>query len=108
MRWAAQASVKAALVVTSVIASILLVELGLQSVGFMVRPSFSGLDYAPRFYYKADPVNGHDIAADFPAASFYLPDITRSFTVSSNSVGCRDRPFDGGNDYVLLLGDSYT
>ncbi len=112
MKWTTQAGVNTALVVMSVLASILLLELGLQLVGYMVWPAMPGRFYFPRDYYKADPVNGFDIAANFPGAPFDLPDITHSygapFKISSNSMGCRDRPFNGGNDYVLLIGDSMT
>jgi len=71
-----------------------------------------GPGMAPRFYYAADPVNGHDIAKNFSGGVFMFPEYIRAygapFPVSSNSLGCRDRPFDSQDGYVLLLGDSLT
>lgn len=54
---------------------------------------------APQYYYAADPVNGHDIAKSFSSDVFLLLDYIicmygAPFAVSSNSLGCRDRPFD--------------
>jgi hypothetical protein len=112
MRRSVRACANAALVVTSVIVGILFCELGLRMVGYTdpVRAPRTGL--APRFYYKADPVNGHDIAKNFAGGFFEFPDYIRiygvPFTVSSNSLGCRDRSFDQEDGYVLLLGDSFT
>lgn len=65
---------------------------------------------APRFYYVADPVNGHDLAKNFAGGIFFLPDYIRTYGApfSSNGLGCRDRSFEPGDGYVLLLGDSFT
>lgn len=67
---------------------------------------------APQFYYQAAPVNGHDLAKNFAGGFFQFPDFIRAygapFSVSSNSLGCRDRSFDQEDGYVLLLGDSFT
>jgi hypothetical protein len=106
------ACVNAALVVTSVIVGTLFCELGLRMVGYTspIKSPYAGM--APRFYYVADSVNGHDIAKDFAGGPFIFPEYIRAYgapyTVSSNRLGCRDRSFDQQNGYVLLLGDSYT
>jgi len=106
------ASAKVALVVTGLIAGIVLGELGSRLAGYTPLPPAHPPGPYPRFYFKADPVNGYDIAENFPSAPFELPEYIRSngapFTVSSNSFGCRDRPFDHDDGYVLLLGDSFT
>ena len=104
------ACANAALIVTSLILGIVIGELGLRMVGHtsvQVRPGL-----APRFYYQADSNNGHDISKNVADGQFMLPDYIRAygapFRVSSNSLGCRDRPFEKQGEYVLLLGDSFT
>ncbi len=101
-----------ALMVTSVIAGILLGELGYRLAGYTVAIRLPAPSLLPRFYYKADPVNGFDIVENFAGGSFEFPEYIRSygapFSVTSNSLGCRDRPFDQEDGYVLLIGDSHT
>jgi len=104
----------AALVIASLIVGIVFCEVGLRLLGFPNPSEFKTLHkgYAPQFYYASDPVNGHDISKNVSTNIFFLPDYVRAygapFTVSSNSLGCRDRSFDQQDDYVLLLGDSVT
>lgn len=103
-----------ALLVISVIVGILFCEMGFRLVGYTnpgdFKPPRKGM--APQFYYVADPDNGHDLAKSFTGDVFYLPDYIRTygapFSVSSNGLGCRDRPFEPEDGYVLLLGDSFT
>jgi hypothetical protein len=99
-------------VVAGVIAGILLGELGYRLAGYSMPIKDYGLGPNPRFYFKADPVNGYDIAENYAGGPFELPEYIRDhgapFTVSSNSLGCRDRSFDQEDGYVLLLGDSFT
>jgi hypothetical protein len=113
MRHSLRLFANAALVVTSLIVAILIFELGLRMIGYpapVPNPPTTGS--APRFYYEADTVNGHDISKNFSDGVFLLPDYMHTygspFTVSSNSLGCRDRLFDHEHGYVLLLGDSFT
>lgn len=114
MRGTIQACANTALMVTSLIVGILICEVGLRMIGYTPPGDFktprNGM--APQFYYQADPVNGHDIAKNFAGGFFQLPDFIRAhgapFTISSNSLGCRDRSFDQEDGYVLLLGDSFT
>lgn len=112
VRRTVQACLNVTLLLTSVVGSILLVEVGLRLVGYTATVLTHGRSYYPRLYFKADPVNGFDIAENFPESSFGLPDYLRSygtpFSVSSNSVGCRDGSFDTEDGHVLLLGDSLT
>ncbi len=109
-----RACVNMALVAMSVIIGILFCEVSFRIVGYTnpvdVKPPRKGM--APRFYYVADPVNGHDLAKNFAGGIFFLPDYIRTygapFPLSSNGLGCRDRSFEPGDGYVLLLGDSFT
>ena len=105
------ASANVVLIVTSIVVGIVLFELGLRMVGYTAVQT-SGAVLAPRFYYVADPLSGHDIANNFAGGFFVLPDYVRAygapFKVSSNNLGCRDRSFDQEEAYVLLLGDSFT
>jgi hypothetical protein len=68
--------------------------------------------FFPRYYHKADPINGHDIAPNFPATEIKVRDYYVTFgshyTVSSNELGCRDDRFSGEEPYVLLVGDSFA
>jgi hypothetical protein len=103
-----------ALVAMSLIIAILFCELGSRMVGYENPVDFKTprTGKTPRFFYEADPVNGHDMAKNSAGGVFLLPDYIRTygapFPVSSNSLGCRDRPFDPQDGYVLLLGDSFT
>ena len=114
MRSFIRACANTAFVVASVIVGIVLCEVGLRLVGFEPPGAFKipGRSIAPQFYHAADPVNGHDIAKNFSGGDFLLPEYIRTyktpFTVSSNSIGCRDRSFDPQDGYVLLIGDSVT
>ncbi len=103
-----------ALVITSVLITILFCEVGLRLAGFTNPSEFKQYHRgtAARFYFAADPVLGHDIVPNFSGDVWWLPDYIRTygapFPVSSNSLGCRDRPFEPEDDYTLLIGDSYT
>lgn len=109
-----RATTNTVLVIASVIVGIVLCEISLRLIGIEHPGAFHvpGKTMAPRFYYAPDPVSGHDVAKDFPGGDFLMPEYVRTyktpFTVSSNSVGCRDRPFARQDDYVLLLGDSVS
>jgi hypothetical protein len=101
-----------ALVVLSIGAGILLVELGYRLAGYAVTPQIQGHGMAPRFYYRPDPVNGYDIAENFSGGYFEFPQYISTygapFPLVSNSLGCRDRSFKYEDQYVLTLGDSLT
>jgi hypothetical protein len=112
MKWmTVQGIINVALIITSVLFSLMLGELGLQLVGYQPPVTNPGR-HVPRYYYKADPVNGHDIAENFAGGPFnfnqYIHSYGAPYTVTSNDLGCRDRFFDSGKDFVLLLGDSVT
>ncbi len=100
-----------ALLAASTMVALLLVELSLRWVGYL-PPAKKSAYHVPQFYYKADAVNGHNIAESFPGGPFNFQQYVRihgaPYTVSSNNVGCRDRPFKQGQDFALLLGDSVT
>ncbi|OQW37609.1 MAG: hypothetical protein A4E19_13100 [Nitrospira sp. SG-bin1] len=114
MRSFKQVFFNTSLVVLSVMAAALFCELVLRMTGFATPGNFNiprtGL--YPRFYFEGDLINGYDISKNFTGDSFSLPDYIHTygapFTVTSNSVGCRDRSFDQEDGYVLLIGDSAT
>lgn len=114
MRGYIRACANTALVVASVIIATLSCEIGLRIIGFTNPGDFKipNRGMAPRFYYVNEPTLGHDIVQNFPPDVFLLPDYTRTygapFPVASNSLGCRDRPFEPKDSYILLIGDSYT
>ncbi|MBX3302250.1 MAG: hypothetical protein KF693_08540 [Nitrospira sp.] len=101
------------LVTTSVIAGVLLSELILRLAGYTTQVKIPDRHILiPQFYFKADPLNGYDIADNFFDAPFNFSDYIRihgaPFMISSNNLGCRDQSFDQEGDYVLLIGDSFT
>ncbi|GKS58313.1 hypothetical protein YTPLAS18_18400 [Nitrospira sp.] len=112
MRQFRSATLNATLFLGSIAASVAATEVGLRVYGYTPPPTIQRPYYAPQFYYKPDPVNGYDIVDNFSGGVFEFPEYIRAygtaFTVSSNKLGCRDRSFEHNDDYVLLLGDSFT
>jgi hypothetical protein len=68
--------------------------------------------FFPRYYHKADPINGHDITPNFPETELRVRDYFVAYgnyyTVASNELGCRDKRVKGGEPYILLEGDSFV
>ncbi|MBI4665120.1 MAG: hypothetical protein HY751_01785 [Nitrospinae bacterium] len=55
-------------------------------------------------YFHADVETGYDITPNLPPFTIETWDL--KYEVWSNGLGCFDLPFNGGEDYILLLGDS--
>jgi hypothetical protein len=96
----------------SVLATIIGVEIALRPTAFGQKLRHQRSFSFPPFYHTADAMNGFDITPNFPPTEMIVPDYIeaygKAFTVSSNEVGCRDRPMPREKRYVLLLGDSFT
>lgn len=107
-----RAAANVLLLIISLSATLVLAELSLRLGGYPPPIKINGPSYTPRFYYKAEVENGFDIADNFPDGVFGFPGHINTFgspfTVSSNNIGCRDRPFEREDGYVLLLGDSFA
>lgn len=112
MKRIVQVCVSVALVVTSVIVGVLLCEVSYRVAGYSSPVRAPVPSHYPQYYYKTDPVKGYDINENFPGRPFefseYIRSYGESFSITSNSLGCRDRPFDREDSYVLLIGDSHT
>ena len=55
---------------------------------------------------QPDEKNTYDLVENFPEASHVFADY--AYPVSTNNYGCFDKDFEKTDDYVLLLGDSFT
>jgi hypothetical protein len=102
-----------ALCIASILAAIGGTEFALRYTTYGVPPQeLHSSTFFPRFYHKADPINGHDIAPNFPETELKVRDYFVTYgtyyTVSSNELGCRDEPVKGEAPYILLLGDSFA
>jgi hypothetical protein len=60
----------------------------------------------PRHYFRADRLNGHDIDENRSTIPFQLKEC--SYDIWSNEIGCFDRPYGGEEQYILLVGDSFS
>jgi hypothetical protein len=101
-----------AVCITSAVVAVVGVEIALRATAYGQKYFRPSSYLFPQFYHCPDLINGFDICPNFPPTevnfSDYIEAYGRSFTVSSNEVGCRDRRMDGETPYVVLLGDSFT
>jgi hypothetical protein len=63
--------------------------------------------YYPDYYFIKDPITGFDISKDFLPAYHKIYDGI-AYKVWSNNIGCYDTPYEGEENSILLLGDSFT
>jgi hypothetical protein len=59
-----------------------------------------------RFYHRAVSDRGYDILPGAPKQLHIFGD--SQTTIWSNELGCFDRPYQVGEEHILLLGDSFT
>lgn len=92
-------------------AALILGELILRVSGLAQVPEEPRSPY-PRSYFIRSEEGGFDIAERFPKAEFQLLDYSRlskaPFEIWSNELGCFDRPLELGDEFILLVGDSFT
>ena len=61
-----------------------------------------------RYYYVKDDELSMDIKENFPKKYVILsPDIP-GYYIWSNNIGCFDYPYNGEDNFILLVGDSFT
>lgn len=70
---------------------------------YLLRSQFYGY---PEFYFRADEHSGFDISENFPAQKLHFAD--GDTLIWSNEMGCFDDPYQNEEDYILLVGDSFT
>lgn len=61
-----------------------------------------------RYYYRADAVKGHDISPNVKKMRTSTDNNSFEYDVWSNELCCFDEPYRGEQDYLLLVGDSFT
>jgi len=99
-----QYALNAGLIVLSVMAMLVLLETALRFTPYRYLLT---RDRHLRYYYQADLQKGFDIAPDVQGKRLSV-DNRVEFDIWSNELGCFDRPYRGEEDYILLLGDSFT
>lgn len=57
-------------------------------------------------YYKPDTITKYDILENVPKTFHDIGDIR--YEIWSNELGCFDESYQGEQDYILLVGDSFT
>jgi hypothetical protein len=60
-----------------------------------------------RYYYYFDPVKGFDIRPNVKAIPLSV-DNRIEYRIWSNELGCFDAPYQGEQQFILLMGDSFT
>lgn len=60
-----------------------------------------------RHYFKPDSVAGFDITENSQERKVHHEG-NYYYKIWSNELGCLDKPYSGENDYILLVGDSFT
>lgn len=109
MRITRRRIVNLVLVLASIIFTFLAGEILLRFTRFehtIKRYSFYNYPF-PKFYFKPDPVKGYDIRENFKESEAYA-DRDRTYKIWSNEIGCFDTPAKNIDNYVLLVGDSFT
>jgi hypothetical protein len=96
------------LVVATVLLTLLLAEVILRFTPYRHELFLDTADGTPRHYYKADPDAGYDIREKNPRTTITLRADDFDYEIWSNELGCFDSPYGGENDYILLVGDSFT
>jgi hypothetical protein len=91
---------KGGLILFGLFLAICMVEIVLRIAGF----NLGGLD--PLYYFKADPKAGFDISENYPAYNRQFEGINIKYW--SNNIGCFDEDYKDEDQFVALVGDSFT
>lgn len=102
--------IKRALVNLGLIAlSLALILLALEiALRFTPYASMIERDKKLRYYYRADAVKGFDISPNVKKMRTSTDNNSIEYDIWSNELGCFDVPYRGEQDYLLLMGDSFT
>ena len=91
----------ACLIFIGILLGFVILEAGLRLIG--VNKDLNG---GVKNYYQADPKMGVDIAPNVKPGYDFFADA--KIKVWSNELGCFDLPYHNEDDYILLVGDSFT
>jgi len=93
------------LVVISVLAVLLFLEISLR---FTPYRHLLFRDQNLRYYYRADAAKGFDIRPNAGKIRTSVDHQSVFYDIWSNELCCFDEPYRGENDFILLVGDSFT
>jgi len=79
-------------------------EVALRFLDYKVPSNFA---VESRYYFKSDNESGYDIEPGRPPVRMHIEG-TYYHDVWSNELGCFDTAYQGEQDYILLLGDSFA
>ncbi len=100
-----RAGVNLGLIVLSLALILLALEIGLR---FTPYASMLVKDKKLRYYYRTDAVKGFDISPNVKKMLTSTDNNSFEYEIWSNSLGCFDEPYRGEQNYILLVGDSFT
>ncbi len=89
--------------------SLVLILLALEiALRFTPYASMIEKDKKLRYYYRADAEKGYDISPNVKKMRTSTDNNAFEYDIWSNELACFDEPYRGEQDYVLLVGDSFT
>jgi hypothetical protein len=91
------------LIVVSATVGIILFEVNHR---WIVSPN--GGNILPPYYFRTDPQTAFDHQENFRRGLFLLKSEKKQVPVWTNELGCFDKPVGNLQDYVLMVGDSFT
>jgi hypothetical protein len=100
-----RAALNLGLMALSLALILLAIEIALR---FTPYASMIGKDKKLRYYYRADAVKGYDISPNVRKMRTSTDNNSIEYDIWSNELGCFDEPYHGEQDYLLLVGDSFT
>jgi hypothetical protein len=100
-----RAAVNLGLMALSLVLILLVLEFALR---FTPYASMIGKDKKLRYYYRTDAVKGYDISPNVKKMRTSTDNNAFEYDIWSNDLCCFDEPYRGEQDYVLLVGDSFT
>ncbi|HEY4500589.1 MAG TPA: hypothetical protein VJH25_02225 [Candidatus Paceibacterota bacterium] len=103
MNWIKKHTVNIFLIIGSVVATIVFIDIALHFTHYKYAIR---RDNYPRYYFVKDDELGLDISLNFATGTHYFDDA--AFPVWSNNIGCFDRDYTGETPYIYMAGDSLT
>jgi hypothetical protein len=100
-----RAVVNLGLIALSLVLILLALEIALRLTPYA---SMIERDKKLRYYYRADAVKGYDISPNVKKMLTSTDNNSIEYDIWSNELSCFDVPYRGEQDYLLLMGDSFT
>lgn len=102
---------KSFLVISGVMSAIILVEIILRMTPYkyLIVPPVGNREEVKKEngYYIPDDESGYDIGINRPKILINYPNDATNLDLFSNELGCRDIPYKGETEPILLIGDSF-